>query len=147
MFHGEVLGTVLAAIPDPSPGDRSGMACRTVQEYIPSYLLFQGLLSIIASEEDLAMKKFLLGFITGAFLLAGLIFFYWPGAILRVNIGRLLDKDIICLNSNESIEGWILSEDPGSVLLETEKGTFTLPSSNIKSIHKNRLSRYIRLLP
>lgn len=92
------------------------------------------------------MKKFLLGLIIGAFFTAGSYFLFSWDTKLHTDVGKLLDMDTLCLKDGDVIDGWILYEDNENILVETEKGSFTLPRSTCISIKKNTFLQYIREL-
>jgi len=90
------------------------------------------------------MKKFLLGLIVGFFLTLGLYFILATDTRLHVDVGRLLDEDIIYLKDGGFIRGSVIDEGKEELLIETAKGNFTLPRSSCKDIAKNVLLRYVR---
>jgi len=92
------------------------------------------------------MKKFILGFITGIFLAAGIYFFLHQNRLLQIELGRLLDKDTIYLENGTIVKGWIVRESEREILVEVEKGYFTVPRSRCKEIRENALLRYTREL-
>jgi len=63
---------------------------------------------------------------------------------LHVDAGRFLDMDIIYLKDGGLIKGWIVNERNNEILIETGKGTFTLPRSICKSIEKDVFLRFVR---
>lgn len=92
------------------------------------------------------MKKILMGFMLGVFLTVGLYFFKGRNTLLHLNTGFLLDQDALYMEDGSIIYGRVLQEDGGTILVEAEKGYFTLDRKKCKSIQKDFLLRYIREL-
>jgi len=92
------------------------------------------------------MKKFFLGFLIGAFLMAVIYFAPYVDPRFSVQLGRILDKDMIQLKDGSVIQGWILAEEAGEIYIEIEEGYFNLSLSQCKSIKKNYLMQYIKEL-
>lgn len=65
-------------------------------------------------------------------------------ARLHTDVGHFLDQDVVHLKNGDFIRGWVIEEGSQDILIDTEKGSFTLPRSSCKSIDKNFLARYIR---
>lgn len=92
------------------------------------------------------MKAFVLGFLTAAALLI-MLCFLWHPAMLMAGLGGLMDEDAIYLKSGGVVRGRIIDEQASSILVETAKGTYTLPIENCSLVRKNTLGRYFRELP
>ncbi len=89
------------------------------------------------------MGKFLLGFMIGVAIGGAVCFFLNPNPTLRIEMGRLLDRDTICLKDNTVINGWIVEKNEKQLVVEMDNGYFTLPLSQCKSISQNTLLNYI----
>jgi hypothetical protein len=92
------------------------------------------------------MKKFTFGLITGIILAAVLGFFFHPSPELRIELGRLLDRDTIYLKNGKVVEGWVVKEDNNQIWVELGTGHFILHRAECKAIRKNSLLRYVREL-
>jgi len=92
------------------------------------------------------MKKFLLGFALGAFLMVIIYFAPYVDPRFRVQLGRILDKDIIYLKNGQIIQGWIVIEDSREIYIEVEEGHYYIDVSQCKQIKKNYLLQYIKEL-
>ncbi|KPK97908.1 MAG: hypothetical protein AMJ95_06895 [Omnitrophica WOR_2 bacterium SM23_72] len=90
------------------------------------------------------IKKFILGFIVGLFLSFSIYFIRSTDMKLRVDVGRLLDQDIVYLIDGSFVRGWVVREGKDEILVETEKGNFTLPRARCKSIEKDVFLRFVR---
>ena len=90
------------------------------------------------------IKKFILGFARGLFLSFCIYFVRFADTKLRVDVGRLLDQDIIYMNDGTIVRGWVVKEIGNEILIETGKGNFTLPYSRFKSIEKDVFLRFVR---
>jgi len=80
----------------------------------------------------------------GLFLSFGLYFIHFADVKLRVDLGRLLDQDIIYLKDGSLLRGWVVREGRDEILVETERGNFTLPRARCKSIEKDVFLRFVR---
>ena len=92
------------------------------------------------------MKKFLLGLVIGVFLTLCVFFTPYADPRLRIRIGRILDEDILFLKNRSIVRGWIVRESPKEILIEFEKGCFSLSPSECKEIKRNYLLKYVREL-
>lgn len=92
------------------------------------------------------MKKFLLGLVLGVFLTTGAFFLPYTDPHFRIRVGRMLDEDIIYLKNGSIVRGWIIKESPKKILVEFDKGTFSLSISECESIKRNYLLKYVREL-
>jgi hypothetical protein len=90
------------------------------------------------------MNKLILGFIIGIFFAAGMYFYYSKDTKLRIDIGRMLDQDVVYLKDGNTFNGWILQEGKDDILIQVEKSTFTVPKSSCVYIKKDILMRYLR---
>jgi len=59
-------------------------------------------------------------------------------------VGRFLDQDIIYLEKGGFIRGRVIKEVGQDIIIETGKGSFTLPRSSCKAIEKSVFLRYLR---
>jgi len=92
------------------------------------------------------MKRIVLGFILGAFLAATGMFLLYPNPGIRIDIGRMLDEDIVYLKDGTVMRGWVINKTSQNILLEIEGGSLTLPVSKCEVIKENVLLRYTRKL-
>jgi len=90
------------------------------------------------------MKKLILGFILGIFFAAGIYFYSSKDAKLHIDIGRILDEDVVYMKDGNTFNGWILEEGKDDILIQVEKSTFTIPKSSCAIIKKNIFMRYLR---
>ncbi len=90
------------------------------------------------------MKKLIAGFIAGVILTAATYLLLYPETRLQADFGRLLDRDVFYLEDGRIISGWIVEEDFGKFLVETEGTTLTLHNSDCESIKRDLLLSYIR---
>jgi hypothetical protein len=80
----------------------------------------------------------------GLFLSVGLYFARSSDAKLYIDAGRLLDQDMVYLKDGSFIRCWIVDEGGVEILVETEKGSFTLSRSVCKRIEKDVFLRFMR---
>ena len=80
----------------------------------------------------------------GLILSAGLYLLRSSDTKLLIDVGRLLDQDIVYLKDGSLVRGWVLDEGSDEILIETGKGTFTLPRSICKRIEKDVFLRFVR---
>ena len=92
------------------------------------------------------MKKFLLGFVLGIFLTGCIIFTPYLNPMFRIELKKMLDKDIIYMKDGGIVQGWITNETDNDIFLEIENGYFSLPRSKCKEIKRNFNLQYIREL-
>jgi hypothetical protein len=90
------------------------------------------------------MKKFLMGVIIGVFLMGIANFFLNKDPLMTIELGRFLDKDVVCLKNGKIIEGWISEKNNKEIFIETKDGYFTLPLRNCKYIVENRFFLYLK---
>jgi len=90
------------------------------------------------------IKKFILGLVIGVFLSFGLYFMRSSDTRLHVDVGRFLDQDIVYLKDGGLIRGWVVDEGGNEILIETGKGTFTLPRSICRRVEKKVFLRFVR---
>jgi hypothetical protein len=90
------------------------------------------------------IKNFLLGLMIGLCLASGLYFLRSSDTRLRIDIGRILDQDIVYLKDGSLVRGWVVKESESELLIETEKATFTLPASICKNIEKDVFLKFVR---
>ena len=90
------------------------------------------------------MNKVILGFIIGLLFAAGVYFYSSKDVKLHIDIGRILDQDMVYMKDGSTFNGWILEEGKDDILMQVEKSTFTIPKSSCASIKKNIFMRYLR---
>jgi len=90
------------------------------------------------------MKRFILGFAVGAFLTAGLYFFFSKDKWLHSTVGRVFDKDVIFMKDGSIVYGRIQKEEDDVIFVETDEGVFTLPRWSCMGIEKNPFLKYLR---
>jgi len=90
------------------------------------------------------MVKVILGFIVGIFFAAGVYFYSSKDVKLHIDIGRILDEDVVYMKDGTTFNGWILEEGKDDILMEVQKSTFTIPRSSCASIKRNIFMRYLR---
>lgn len=91
------------------------------------------------------MKKFISGLVLGVVLtvVAG-IYFLQPFSKASIDIGRLLNKDVVVLEKGLFLKGWILHQDDDLILMETVDGSsMTIPVENCRFVKKNVLMKYV----
>jgi hypothetical protein len=79
----------------------------------------------------------------GVFLSAGLYFMRSSDIKLRVDIGRILDQDIVYLIDGSRIKCWVENEGVDEIAVETKEGAFTLPRSLCARIEKDVFLKFI----
>lgn len=89
------------------------------------------------------MKNFLLGLILGVFIMGCIYILPYGNPKFRIQMGRLLDKDKVILNTAEVIEGWIVHKDNGTLIIESHGGLFSLSPKEYKAVKENFLFSYI----
>ena len=92
------------------------------------------------------MKKFILGFVAGVFLCAGFYFMRSSDVKLRVEVGRLLDQDVVYMTDGSRMLCWVAREGRDEISVETREGFFTLPRSVCARIEKDVFLKFIRPL-
>ncbi len=92
------------------------------------------------------MKKFLLGFAIGVFVMVVVYFAPYVDPRFRVQLGRILDKDMIYLKDGSIMQGWIIVEDSGEIYIEIKEGYYYLPLNQCEQIKRNYLLQYIKEL-
>jgi hypothetical protein len=92
------------------------------------------------------MKKFLLGFVIGVFLTVCIYFAPYTDPRFRIEVGRMLDEDIIYLKSGTIVQGRIINETEEEIFIELKEGYFNLSLSQCEKIKRNHLFQYIREL-
>jgi hypothetical protein len=61
-----------------------------------------------------------------------------------VQMGKLLDTDFIYLRSGDILQGCIISQDDQTLWLQVPKGAIKIDRRDIRSIEKNRYTRYMQ---
>ncbi|MBL7071593.1 MAG: hypothetical protein ISS26_05435 [Candidatus Omnitrophica bacterium] len=92
------------------------------------------------------MKKFLIGFIIGIFFTVIIYFAPYVDPRFRVNLGRVLDKDMIYLKNGSVIQGWIIIEDGEEIYVEIKEEYFSISLSQCEQIKRNYLLQYVKEL-
>jgi hypothetical protein len=82
--------------------------------------------------------------IVGLSLSAGFYFMRSADIKLRVDIGRMLDQDIVYLKDGSRIKCWVGNEGADEVFVETKEGSFTLPRSAYVRIEKDVFLKFVR---
>ncbi|MBN2119973.1 MAG: hypothetical protein JW734_02815 [Candidatus Omnitrophica bacterium] len=93
------------------------------------------------------MKKIILIAVTGFIFFAAFYFFVKGPEKKLLTVWRFLQKDVLYLNDNEVIRGWIWQEDEEIIYGETEtQEIFNVTRSDCKKIYRNALFEYLRNL-
>ena len=90
------------------------------------------------------IKKFILGFGVGLALSFCIYFVRFADVKLHIDVGRLLDQDIVYMKDGTLLRGWVVKEGAHEILIETEKGNFPLPRSRFKAIEKDVFLKFVR---
>jgi hypothetical protein len=110
--------------------------------YIKKYYGFYEVCGLISG--GIKIKKFILGLIIGLVFSAGFYFMRVADTKLHVDVGRMLDQDIIYLADGTRMKCWVAHEGERDILVETKEGTFTLPRSVCLRIEKNVFLKFVR---